>query len=36
MITTRDIKENIYICGRYDENLDILDKLNELKGDDKE
>ena len=35
MITTRDIKENVYICGRYDENLDILDKLNELKGDNK-
>ena len=35
MITTRDIKENVYICGRYDENLDILDKLNELRGDNK-
>ena len=35
MITTRDIKENVYICGRYDENLDILNKLNKLKGDNK-
>lgn len=31
IITTDDIKENMYICGRYDENLDILKKLNKLK-----